>query len=155
MPTRGARICRFGLLVASPARYRAASLAKASTQCEIWQMRPLEDVERIVRIVADARQASRPDGEIIEELLAAGIEPQRAAPVLATVTEGLQAGVTAGVTDGASVADAPDDSPLFDAAVREGQHRFRGAVRRVRLQRIIWLAVIALAVAALTYFLFR
>lgn len=119
-------------------------------------MRPLEDVERIVRIVADARQASRPDGEIIEELLAAGVEPQRAAPVLATVTEGLQAGVTAGVTDGASAADAPhDDSPLFEAAVREGQDRLRGAVRRVRLQRAIRLVVIALAVAALAYFFFR
>ncbi|HMP02674.1 MAG TPA: hypothetical protein PKD86_00710 [Gemmatales bacterium] len=93
-------------------------------------------IQRLVRLISDGLRLSRPEPEIVAQLVAAGIPDEKAPELFAAVKQAIQAGVQAAITEGLSAPDGPPADPLLAAAFREGQAAFRGSIRRVWLERL-------------------
>lgn len=95
-----------------------------------------ETIRRLVRLVSDGLRRSRPEPEIISQLVVSGIPEDKARELFAAVKRAIQAGVQAAFTDGLSAPDGPPADPLLAEAFRVGQAAFRGSVRRAWLERL-------------------
>ncbi len=95
-----------------------------------------EAIRRLVRLVSDGLRRSRPEPEIVAQLVAAGIPEDKAPELFAAIKQAIQAGVLAAFTEGLSAPDGPPADPLLAEAFREGQAAFRRSVRRVWLERL-------------------
>lgn len=95
-------------------------------------------IKRLVRLISDGLRRKRPEPEIVNQLVAAGIPDGQAAEMFTAVKHARQAGIQAAFTDGLSAPDGPPADPLLAEAFRQGQTAFHGAVRWAWVQ---WLAV--------------
>ena len=95
-------------------------------------------IRRLVRLISDGLRRRRPEPEIVDQLVAAGIPNGEASEMFAAVKHEIQAGVQAAFTDGLSAPDGPPADPLLAEAFRQGQAAFYGSVRWAWVQ---WLAI--------------
>ncbi len=93
-------------------------------------------IRHLIRLVSDGLRRSRPEPEIVAQLVAAGIPEDKAPELFAAVKKAIQAGVQAAFTGGLSAPDGPPTDLLLAEAFREGQAAFRGSVNGVWLKRL-------------------
>jgi hypothetical protein len=82
-------------------------------------------IRRVVGLVFDGLQRNSPATEVIAQLVAAGVPPDEAPELYATVKESIQEGALSDFTEGQTAPDGPPDDPLQAEAFREGQAAFR------------------------------
>jgi hypothetical protein len=106
-------------------------------------------IRQLVRLIADGLRRSRPEAEIVAQVMSAGIPADKAPEVFAAVKQALRAGVQAAVTEGLSAPEGPPADPLLAEAFRQGQMAFRGSLRRVWFERLAVPVAFVLLIAIL------